>query len=1412
MTYIKPQVKVFQEFAAAPQAVVQNLNAFVFGPHYQLFRYAEASEKALVNLGAYDKDDDIVYNWPNKPALSVVDNSFTKLHVDDALLKYISFAESAVNPIVLTNGQIRNKLRAAPRLGNTTSNGNIDVTANGVHNGGSPLPASYYLYPATNFIIGSAAGVLNYVTSTGQKGTVTVPVDATVADKVVSGPDGVALDFDTTGLAVATSREVIISGASSSFSLKQLPGRIPSHIADAEAANALRVTVADAALAVTYNPAVDNELSISIDIAGGTNSVAAVRAAIVAVTDILEDWEVTAITGDGLDPVTDVEDQDANDLVGSTTDILPDYAFYTVFANAITFKTANGYNRSASLFKDVEIGDRIRHVVTPAETGIPVTTFSTVKGFEADVINSSIGDKVAAAANAATQTGTDLSAGDSSVITPNDDNQNTGLLFGGAAAVYLLDQTSTYDYAFGDQASGIKELDITVTITKGGLATSGNVTATVSNASGTYSRTGVPIIADASYPDGSIYLGSNMVLAFDATGDTSGPGGTPDRTFKVGDSYNVSGVLTPVRAVDNLIVGGTYIGQQDTTYRLEVVRGGLFDRTVVEQPDINYMARKHNAVYSKSVITFSGNPSDGQTVTLNDGFTTVVFEFDNNAAVTGSNVAVTIGGSQAATVDNLLAAIQGTALDATAVETTAGVAITVTLKNLANDITSGDTSGVIATVDTALSTPNAADTITAVVDISQWSGGDVDDEYRLTVSKAGNNLVSTEFELTSNLGDNQAGISFPGYGVAVGVGVKGLSITLNDLGTVNPSFAVGESIILNLRMARPKLKITDSSGIDQQTNIVVADGDVISVGLNGVTVTFPANTNSNGGIDINGGLTLGDIWTIEAKAKAQGPIKTLVIGEPVVSTVAAGIDTLGVPEPSPDLFGIDLFLFSSSVEIPNEQRDPNVAPGSFNWVSAAANLTVNPEITLQDNRWVDPNDGSMPYLELWQGKLYVEYRALLKDYADTIYSISNIDDVIGELGPIVPENPLALGVYKALLNSSSSSVYFMGVPSNDVSGYSKVLSRATLSDKVYSLVPLTFDGAIHDLVDAHVDAMSSETRKRWRIALFASESRTELPVLWTGNHPSNGLWNATLKADTRLPGNVYTKVEFTEFAELFERVIVGDEVRFNFDIDAWGNETYTSALVAEIESNQVLYLDTPQLAAINTAVKMEIHHSLSTPEQAADLAERSAAFADRRVYSVFPDVLFNEGVAEEGFFAAASVAGLIGSVVPQQGLTNTELVGFDDVPAVYSKFSEDELDVIAGGGTMIIAQELPGGPVFIRHQISTNYREGILAKSELSMVKNYDSISYYFANKLAPFIGKYNVTPALIDHLRTEIQAGINFLSSFTSVGLLGPQVIKNGSEITLIQQHPTLLDHVVVRLKLNLPAPLNVIELHLVV
>jgi len=59
-------------------------------------------------------------------------------------------------------------------------------------------------------------------------------------------------------------------------------------------------------------------------------------------------------------------------------------------------------------------------------------------------------------------------------------------------------------------------------------------------------------------------------------------------------------------------------------------------------------------------VVFDGgaNPTDTETVTIGDGATTAVFEFDDNASVTPGNIAVTIGGTAAVTLANLLTAIE----------------------------------------------------------------------------------------------------------------------------------------------------------------------------------------------------------------------------------------------------------------------------------------------------------------------------------------------------------------------------------------------------------------------------------------------------------------------------------------------------------------------------------------------------------------------------------------------------------------------------------------------------------------------------------------------------------------------------------------------------------------------------------
>lgn len=65
-------------------------------------------------------------------------------------------------------------------------------------------------------------------------------------------------------------------------------------------------------------------------------------------------------------------------------------------------------------------------------------------------------------------------------------------------------------------------------------------------------------------------------------------------------------------------------------------------------------------------LELAGQPNDGDRFTVSDGGTIRTFEFNSSGGVTGSNIAVTIGGTVAITMDNLIAAVNASPLNLTA--------------------------------------------------------------------------------------------------------------------------------------------------------------------------------------------------------------------------------------------------------------------------------------------------------------------------------------------------------------------------------------------------------------------------------------------------------------------------------------------------------------------------------------------------------------------------------------------------------------------------------------------------------------------------------------------------------------------------------------------------------------------------
>ena len=593
-----------------------------------------------------------------------------------------------------------------------------------------------------------------------------------------------------------------------------------------------------------------------------------------------------------------------------------------------------------------------------------------------------------------------------------------------------------------------------------------------------------------------------------------------------------------------------------------------------------------------------------------------------------------------------------------------------------------------------------------------------------------------------------------------------------------------------LVVSATSIKITDSAGTDGVQYVTPVSGVAFDVGGYGATATITFAS-----------LVPGDMAYVPCTIAVAGDAKTIVLEDDVDSDITTSDDMT-----------LELFLPQTAKAIPAKRI---AEAGVYNWLDVDGEITVNSGIQVQDASFYDADPTDLIWMDVESADLYIQYRALLANYADTIHAMETIDDVATTLGTVTPDNPLAQGVYNAVLNSGNRTVYYMAVPSVDLTGFSSVLDKATLSSNVYAFAPLSRDSEIRDAVTAHVMAESTETEKRWRIGFYGSVLAESKNVYTASTNPTGDDFLATITAY----GTGYTLLKFVNADGMPSTVTkaladlkANDKIKIGFTTDPWGESTNEEYLVLRVLTNTTLLLKTGPATPYATPSKVEAIHPYTLAEMADAMAAASSFYYNRRVYSVFPSTAYSGGVAQTSEFVAAAVAGLCSSVPPQQGLTNIELLGFDDLPMVYSTFSRTQLNKMAEYGSLIVMQDVVGGTVYIRHQVSTAASSNNLNLTELNVTKNLDSISYYFASVLTPYIGRYNVTPELLGAIKTTLYDGMSYLGSFTSIGLLGPQIDLENTKIVTLQQHPTLKDTIVCTMDVGMPYPFNVMQLSLVV
>lgn len=719
--------------------------------------------------------------------------------------------------------------------------------------------------------------------------------------------------------------------------------------------------------------------------------------------------------------------------------------------------------------------------------------------------------------------------------------------------------------------------------------------------------------------------------------------------------------------------------------------------------------------------------------------------------------------------------------------------------------------------------------------------GDITETYTITVieSSVGENATTARLRVTSASGnDDVASVQPAAFGAATTIGSRGLTVTWDntngvlcsesaeDGGYDHNDFVVGQQwrVVVNqaytavtatsggdydgdvddtyiVEVSRggeysvdtgvaPLIIVRTTKGQDVSgPHAVTAASTAVSIGTHSVTVEFDQTA-----------LVKGDRFYIEVQAEGDGPIRTLLLGHNLPDEVVDNGET-----------EVDLHLYIRKDVDVNPNRVE--APPQTNYDQSATEITLNAGITAFDDSWTDINGdpAALPiYAECGYSNVYVTVRYWLAELCrevNSIFDVAQLADAIS--GPLHPDNPLKWGVFKALQNSNGRAVAYSAICNpDDPDEWAEMLELIDGRRDVYSLVPLTRNKLVWSLYQAHVGGQSSPEFGRWRCAFFNTEGIPEKAIVTDETSSDEETVLAVLEDDPLTSGTQYTylRVPAGNGNFVVNEVAPGDIVRFIFNTDGFGGETYEEFVVDSVINEDTIRLLTGHTVAVNVPEKMEIWRNLTATQQAAELA-LTWGFNDRRVRMVWPDEIESDGYTVQGYHVCAALAGLVSGVVPHQGLTRLELAGFTNADRTTGVFNRTQLNTMAAGGVWIVTQDLEDGTIFTRHAVTTGDTEDLADREEM-LVRNLDSISYYFLDLYDPYIGVSNVTPSAISILRAETRGAIKFLESANFVPRLGPQLIEG--QIVELRPHATLKDRVVIVLDLTLPFPMNNIEVHL--
>lgn len=459
--------------------------------------------------------------------------------------------------------------------------------------------------------------------------------------------------------------------------------------------------------------------------------------------------------------------------------------------------------------------------------------------------------------------------------------------------------------------------------------------------------------------------------------------------------------------------------------------------------------------------------------------------------------------------------------------------------------------------------------------------------------------------------------------------------------------------------------------------------------------------------------------------------------------------------------------------------------------------------------------------------LYLGYTALRLDVSAvgddfSMLRFGTTTALEAALAPVDTQNPLALGLYFALLNAPGVEVLGLGLddttvtePDGTVASYTAAFEYLESKD-AYVIAPMTHDNTVGQIAQVHVGEMSLPENGLERVVILnptrpsrkADTLVASTPTANVSGAPtddvSSGIANLqALMAAAGVPGPSYTESDGV-FIEL-----ENDTNKYLVQSISGGVITINNG---PLSASNTLYLDGGGASMFATAIvdrPMTVRvlgGTLATlTDEATAYAAIAQGYADRRVICLAPDMgkATIDGLETllDGYYMAAGLAGRMSAADPQQGFTNDTLVGFTGVSGSNDRYGELQLKIMGGGGVWTLVQEDDAGPVTTRHQLTTDM--STVEKREDSIRRVLDYTARTVRAALKSFVGGFNITTSVQDAVSSTLDGIGRFL---IKLGVL------TSWNVNALRQSESNPDELEVDVTVGVPYPLNTITVTLVI